>query len=67
MAADWQLKACCGNEEIVFICLFAGYFMINLALWKTPILKPMKLISVFIHEMGHATGMYSKGLDCLRV
>lgn len=59
--ADWELKKCCGTEEIIFLCLFAGYFVINLLLWKTPLLKPMKLIAVFIHEMGHATACWWTG------
>lgn len=61
MGVDWQLSTCCGNEEVVFCCLFAGYFLVNLVLWKTPLLKPMKLIAVFIHEMGHATACWWTG------
>jgi hypothetical protein len=61
MGADWQLSTCCGTEETVFCCLFAGYFIINLALWKTALLKPMKLIAVFIHEMSHATACWWTG------
>lgn len=61
MGADWQLTKCCGTEETIFCCLFAGYFIVNLALWKTPLLKPMKLIAVFIHEMGHATACWWTG------
>jgi len=33
----------------------------NFALWKTPLMKPMKLISVFVHEMGHATACWMTG------
>ena len=43
MAADWQLGSCCGTEEIVFIVLLAVYFVINLVLWNTFIIKPMKV------------------------
>ena len=61
MAVDWELRACCGTEEIIFLCLFGAYYVINLLLWKTFILKPMKLIAVFIHEMGHATMCWLTG------
>ena len=52
---------CCGTEEIVFLVLFGSYFVINLLLWKTFILKPMKLMAVFVHEMGHATMCWLTG------
>ena len=61
MGADWNLSSCCGTEEVVFCSLFAGYFLINLALWNTPLLKPMKLIAVFVHEMSHATACWWTG------
>lgn len=51
MAVNWDLNACCGTEEIVFLVLFGVYFVINLLLWKTFILKPMKLMAVFVHEV----------------
>ena len=46
---DWTLINCCGTSEIVFICLIAGYMVIIYFLWNTMIMKPMKLIAVFIH------------------
>ena len=61
MGVVWNLSTCCGSEEVTFCCLFAGYFLVNLVLWKTPLLKPMKLIAVFIHEMGHATACWWTG------
>ena len=49
--------------------LFGVYCAINLALWKTPLLKPMKLIAVFIHEMLHATACWMTGgeVDAIEV
>ena len=47
--ADWKLTNCCGTDEIVFICLLAGYLVIIFFLWNTIVMKPMKLISVFVH------------------
>lgn len=61
MAVNWTLSMCCGTEEIIFLVLFGSYFVINLLLWKTFILKPMKLMAVFVHEMGHATMCWLTG------
>ena len=47
--ADWKLSNCCGTDEIVFICLLAGYLVIIYFLWNTVLMKPMKLIAVFVH------------------
>mmetsp|Transcript_4588 Transcript_4588/g.6775 ORF Transcript_4588/g.6775 Transcript_4588/m.6775 type:complete len:237 (+) Transcript_4588:68-778(+) len=69
MAIDWDLSKCCGDEEYLFMGLFGVYCAINLALWKTPLLKPMKLIAVFIHEMSHATACWMTGgeVDAIEV
>lgn len=61
MSADWELDNCCSTGQIVFLCLFGGYLVINLLLWKTPVLKPMKLIAVFVHEMSHAAACWMTG------
>lgn len=55
---DWTLSTCCGTYEITFLCLMAGYLVIIYFLWNTMIMKPMKLIAVFVHEMGHATACW---------
>ena len=46
---DWQLKTCCGTYEIVFLCLMAGYLVIIYFTWNTMLMKPMKLLAVFVH------------------
>jgi len=51
---DWTLSNCCGADETMFCVLFVGFFLGNSFLWNTPLLKPMKLLAVFIHEMSHA-------------
>mmetsp|Transcript_21881 Transcript_21881/g.47547 ORF Transcript_21881/g.47547 Transcript_21881/m.47547 type:complete len:280 (+) Transcript_21881:102-941(+) len=55
---DWKLSTCCGTDEIIFLCLMAGYLVIIYFLWNNIIMKPMKLIAVFVHEMGHATACW---------
>jgi hypothetical protein len=50
---NWTLENCCGDkEEIVFLCLYAGYTVATFAFMNTFFVKPLKLIAVFIHEMG---------------
>jgi hypothetical protein len=61
MGTDWRLESCCGTEEILFCILFGSYAAVNLLLWRTAIIKPMKLIAVFAHEMSHATACWLTG------
>lgn len=55
---DWTLSNCCETYEIVFLSLMGGYLIMIYFLWNTMIMKPMKLIAVFVHEMGHATACW---------
>jgi predicted MFS family arabinose efflux permease len=50
----WDLDGCCKTEESIFLGLYAVYYVIIILLWRTALLKPLKLLSVFVHEMGHA-------------
>ncbi len=58
---DWNLTNCCNDEEIIFLSLVFGYLLANFFLWNTALLKPMKLIAVFVHEMSHATACWITG------
>ncbi len=48
---DWTLSNCCGTYEIAFLCCMAGYLIVICILWNTFIVKPLKLIAVFVHGM----------------
>jgi hypothetical protein len=52
--AQWDLKGCCDAEESLFLGLYAAYFVITILFYNFTIFKPMKLLSVFAHEMNHA-------------
>jgi hypothetical protein len=54
MVAEWQLNGCCGTEEIVFLCFYAGYVVAFAVLFKTALMKPVRLLAVFLHEFSHA-------------
>lgn len=50
---NWKLEGCCGDtEEILFLSLYAAYSVLTYFLMEKAIAKPMKLIAIFIHEMG---------------
>lgn len=61
MAADWDLSTCCNTSQIIFCSLFGFYLLINYVLWNFAIMKPVKLIAVFVHEMSHATACWMTG------
>ena len=46
---DWKVSNCCGTYEITFLSLMAAYLVIIYFLWNSVIMKPMKLIAVFVH------------------
>lgn len=46
---NWTVSGCCGKYEIIFLCCFAAYLVIIKLLWNTFIMKPMKLVAVFVH------------------
>ena len=46
---DWKVSNCCGTYEIIFLSLMAAYLVIIYFLWNSVIMKPMKLIAVFVH------------------
>ncbi|KAL7525369.1 hypothetical protein ACHAWF_001328 [Thalassiosira exigua] len=58
---NWTLNCCCGDEEVIFISLMCGYLLANFLLWNSLLLKPMKFVAVFVHEMGHATACWITG------
>ena len=65
---SWTLEYCCNRLEITFLCVFAAFLLFNFIFWNTFLLKPMKLIAVFVHEMGHAiacllTGGQVRGIE----
>jgi hypothetical protein len=53
MAINWMLENCCGQkEEIVFLVCYAFYTVLTFTFMEYSVMKPMKLIAIFIHEFG---------------
>ena len=48
---DWNLSDCCKTYEIAFLSCMGGYLFVIFMMWNTFIMKPMKLIAVFVHGM----------------
>ncbi|KAL9265949.1 hypothetical protein AKJ16_DCAP26413 [Drosera capensis] len=47
---NWGLKNCCNHEQVAFLVTIGAFTF----LWRTVLLTPFKLITVFLHEASHA-------------
>jgi hypothetical protein len=54
--AEWGLDGCCGVEENLFLTFYVVYAAIFFCLNRWTCFKPMRLLAVFVHEFGHASG-----------
>ncbi|XP_030952616.1 uncharacterized protein LOC115975782 [Quercus lobata] len=61
---NWELKNCCQHDQVVFLATIGVFTVVILALWRTVLLTPFKLITVFLHEASHAVACI---LTCGRV
>ncbi|TNE48220.1 MAG: M50 family peptidase [Deltaproteobacteria bacterium] len=50
-----------GADDWIHLGLIAGYGAVIWLLWRTPVLFPFKLITIYIHEMGHAIAGWASG------
>lgn len=61
---NWELKNCCDRDQKVFIACIGAFTVVILVLWRTFLLTPFKLITVFLHEVSHAIACW---LTCGKV
>lgn len=54
MRPNWELRNCCNHEQVVFLVTVSVCAVVILALWRTVLLRPFKLVTVFLHEASHA-------------
>ncbi|TMW88136.1 uncharacterized protein [Solanum lycopersicum] len=54
MKANWEVKDCCNHDQVIFLVTIAVYTVFIFILWRTFIITPFKLITVFLHEVSHA-------------
>lgn len=50
-----------GPDNWIHLGLIFGYGVVIWLLWRTPVLFPFKLITIYIHEMGHAVAGWASG------
>ncbi|GAB2288867.1 hypothetical protein Dimus_023175 [Dionaea muscipula] len=53
-APNWELKSCCNHDQVAFLVTIGAFTLVILLLWRTVLLTPFKLITVFLHEASHA-------------
>ncbi|KAM7268353.1 hypothetical protein ACFE04_010519 [Oxalis oulophora] len=51
---NWELRNCCNHDQKAFLITIGIFTVVILALWRTFLLTPFKLITVFLHEASHA-------------
>ncbi|EFJ11806.1 hypothetical protein SELMODRAFT_105153 [Selaginella moellendorffii] len=51
---DWELRSCCNRRQVTFVVTIGVFAVAILALWRTPLVTPFKLITVYLHEASHA-------------
>jgi len=61
---NWDLSGGMDKEEYVFLGCYAFYIIVVWILYWRVVMKPMKLLAVFVHEMGHAVAAW---LTCGKV
>ncbi|CEG37792.1 uncharacterized protein PHALS_05847 [Plasmopara halstedii] len=54
---DWSLE-CCNDKQFLSIFLIICYSITIFKLWRVPIIHPFKTLTVFLHELGHATAAW---------
>uniref|UniRef100_A0A0V0I9M0 Putative ovule protein n=1 Tax=Solanum chacoense TaxID=4108 RepID=A0A0V0I9M0_SOLCH len=54
MKANWEVKDCCNHDQVIFLVTIGVYTVFIFILWRTFIITPFKLITVFLHEVSHA-------------
>ncbi|ETI40575.1 hypothetical protein F441_13982 [Phytophthora nicotianae CJ01A1] len=57
MSIDWSLE-CCNDKQFLSIFLIICYAVAIFKLWRVSILHPFKILTVFLHELGHATAAW---------
>ena len=61
---NWDLSGGMDKEEYIFLAVYAFYIILMYILYWRDVMKPLKLLAVFVHEMGHAVAAW---LTCGKV
>lgn len=55
------------KRRLEFLAAFAGYFLVLWLLWPTPMIYPLKLFVVLLHEIGHGIAAIATGGSIERI
>eukprot|EP00808_Paulinella_micropora_P022902 g81357.t1 len=58
MAKDWELSTCCSEMQGIFIGVVAATMALMIFLWNSAVMLPFKLLTTFLHELGHASAVW---------
>ena len=61
---NWEVTGGMDKEEYIFLGCYVFYIIVVWILYWRVVMKPMKLLAVFVHEMGHAVAAW---LTCGKV
>lgn len=61
---DWS---CCNDSQSLFILLYIAFAAVTFVLGHSLFLKPMRLITTFLHELSHAVACWMTGGDVLQL
>ncbi|XP_044476819.1 uncharacterized protein LOC123204278 isoform X2 [Mangifera indica] len=54
MRLNWELKNCCHHDQVVFPVTVSVCAVVILVLRRTVLLRPFKLVTLFLQEASHA-------------
>ena len=55
---NFYLSGDMGREEYIFLACYGFYILLMFFLYSHDVMKPLKLLAVFVHEMGHAVAAW---------
>lgn len=64
LSASAAGSACCNEEQFLLVADYVLYMLACFLLWRSRLLLPLKLFTVFLHEFSHAIGVW---LSCGKV
>jgi len=55
---DVQDSFCCSESQLMLLSNYTLYLITCILLWRSRWLRPLKLFTVFLHELGHAVAVW---------
>lgn len=55
---ELQVHFCCSEPQLMLLGNYSLYLLACIMLWHSKSLRPLKLFTVFLHELGHAVAVW---------